>query len=62
MFEWEKWNGKGYDKKSNFLYELKKCKNYIKEYKMNNHLIFEGENINTKGKVFYNYKGLIFEG
>ena len=48
----KKWNGKGYDKNSNILYELKDGKGYIKEYKWNNHLIFEGQNLNTNGKVF----------
>ena len=67
-FYGRKWNGKGYDKKGNILYELKNGKGYIKEYEEDeNYLLFEGEYINGerngKGKDYdiYNAK-LKFEG
>ena len=63
----KKWEGKGYDKNNNIVYELKKGKGFIKEYNdFNGELIFEGEYLNGKrngkGKE-YEYNGnLIFEG
>ena len=41
---------------SNFLYEIKNGKGFIKEYKRNNHLIFEGTYLNGKGKGKVLYK------
>ena len=66
----KKWNGKGYDKKRNIIYELKNGNGYIKkyyyEYYNRGHLIFEGEykngEKNGKGKEYNNYGNLIFEG
>ena len=66
--EGKRWNGKGYDKKSNIVYELKNGKGYIKEYyDYNDVLLFEGEYINGerngKGKDYNIYNGnLKFEG
>ena len=63
----KKWEGKGYDKLNNIVYELKEGKGFIKEYDYENgNLIFEGEYLNGekngKGKE-YNYFGkLIYEG
>ena len=59
-----RWNGKGYDEKYNFAYDLKDGKGIIKEYDYGE-LIFEGEYVNGrkngKGKE-YKYGELIFEG
>mgnify|MGYP002626993872 CR=1 FL=1 len=64
----KRWNGKGYDKKGNVIYELKNGKGLIKEYdNYRDTLLFEGEYINGerngKGKDYdiYNAK-LKFEG
>ena len=38
----KKWDGKGYDKFNNIIYELKNGKGLIKEF-LGNHLIYEGE-------------------
>ena len=43
-----KWNGKGYDKSGNIIYELKGGKGLIKEYNYRDSLIFEGEYLNGK--------------
>ena len=60
----EKWDGKGFDKNGNIIYELINGNETIKEYN-NEILIFEGEYKNGKkwkGKQ-YNSKGeLTFEG
>ena len=63
----KKWNGKGYDKKHNVIYEIKDGNGFIKEitYAERN-LIFEGEykngERNGKGKEYeYNNK-VIYEG
>jgi len=72
-FEWEykngkKWNGKGYDRYHNIIYEIKGGKGYIKEYNSkNNELSFEGEYLNGEknGKgIEYHYINaeLFFEG
>ena len=58
IFKWEKWNGKGYDLKGNFIFELKNGNGYIKEYH-NNTLIFEGEYLNGKK---WNGKGYDIKG
>ena len=56
----KEWNGKGYDKKNNIIYELKdgkgfiKNRNYVGEY-------LNGEK-NGKGKEYDDYGKLIFEG
>ena len=39
----KKWNGKGYDKKGNIIYELIKGNGKVKEYNDNGKLIYEGE-------------------
>ena len=71
----KKWNGKGYDKNGNVIYELINGNGKIKEYEQyngnllfegNGNLLFEGEYVNGlrngKGKE-YNYDGkLAFEG
>ena len=62
----KKWNGKGYDKNGNVIYELINGNGKIKEYaQYNGNLLFEGEYVNGlrngKGKE-YNYDGkLAFE-
>ena len=62
-----KYDGKGYDKNGNIIYELINGNGRVKEYnEYNNILIFEGEykngNKNGKGKE-YNLGGkLIFDG
>ena len=71
MFEGEyligkKWEGKGYDKLNNNVYELKEGKGLVKEY-FKGKLEFEGEYLNGlrngKGKEYDNIFGnLIFEG
>ena len=66
----KKWNGKGYDKKRNIIYELKNGNGYLKkyyyEYYDRGHLIFEGEYKNSekngKGKEYDHYGALIYEG
>ena len=66
----KKWNGKGYDKERNIIYELKNGNGYIKkyhyEYYNRSHLIFEGEykngEKNGKGKEYNTSGRLIFEG
>ena len=61
----KKWNGKGYDKNGNIIYEIKNGSGFIKEYDDEGDLIFEGEYLNFKkngkGKE-YDYGKLIFEG
>ena len=61
-----KFNGKGYDKKGNVIYELINGNGKVKEYNNSGNLIFEGEYLNGlrngKGKE-YNYDGkLLFKG
>ena len=57
----KKWNGKGYDRKGNIIYEINNGKGYIKEYDEfdYNVLKFEGEYLNGKkngnGKNIYIY-------
>ena len=43
----KKWNGIGYDKNDNIIYELKNGNGKVKEY-LYNYLIFEGEYLNGK--------------
>ena len=64
-----KWNGKGYDKLTNIVYELKEGKGLIKEYEscFNDILTFEGEYLNGKrngkGKEYNPLNGkLRYEG
>ena len=63
----KRWNGKGYDRNNNEVYELKNGKGYIKEY-FNNSLIFQYEEEylngekNGKAKEYNNDGLLIFEG
>ena len=42
-----KYNGKGFDEKSNIIYELKNGNRKVKEYDYNRRLIFEGEYLYT---------------
>ena len=63
----KRWNGKGYDKKGNLIYEIKNGNGNIKEYHYDSGIIkFEGEYINGerngKGKEFDEFGYLIFEG
>ena len=61
----KKWNGKGYDKKGNIIYELINDNGKVKEYDNYGYLIFEGEYLNGKrngkGKEYKDGK-LEFEG
>ena len=63
----KKWNGIGYDRNNNIIYELNEGKGYVKEYyDLLNKIKYEGEYLNGerngKGKE-YDYNGdLIFEG
>ena len=53
----KKWNGKGYDRYNNKVYELQNGKGFIKEYNDYGRLIFEGEYLNGEkngiGKEYY---------
>ena len=71
MFEGEyfngfRYNGKGYDKNNNVVYELKNGKGYAIEYNEYYKLIFEGEYLygkrNGKGKEYNDDGNLEFEG
>ena len=62
----KKWNGNGYDKTGNIIYELINGNGKVKEYNWDAQLEFEGEYLNGrkngKGKE-YDWKGtLIYEG
>ena len=61
----KKWEGKGFDKNGNIIYELKKGSGLIKEFDNELRLKFEGEykngKRNGKGKEYYE-DTLIFEG
>ena len=48
---YQKWNGKGYDKNGNIIYELKNGCKKGKEYDDIGKLIFKGEYLNGKRKV-----------
>ena len=62
----KKWNGKGYDKDYNIIYELKNGTGFIKEYTYRGKVKFEGEclngEINGKGKEYYYNGKLKFDG
>ena len=63
----KKWNGLGYDRNNNILYELIDGKGYVKEYFLRKDTLrFEGEYLNGekngKGKKFDYNDHLIFEG
>ena len=55
-----KYNGKGYDKNGNIIYELINGNGRVKEYNYDNEIIFEGEYKNGykngKGKEYTFYK------
>ena len=61
-----KYNGKGYDKNGNIVYELINGNGKVKEYNNGGILQFDGEYINGqrygKGKEYYYYGELHFEG
>ena len=61
----KKYNGKGYDKDGNILYEIINGTGQVKEYKIDK-LIFEGEYLNGKkngkGKEYNLKDRLEFEG
>ena len=62
----KKYNGIGYDRNGNNLYELKNGNGFIKEYDRDNNLKYEGEYLNGKrngiGKEYYYNGKLRFEG
>ena len=61
-----KFNGKGYDKKNNIIYEIKDGMGYIKEFYNDGNLKFEGDYLDGelygKGKEYYSNGALKFEG
>ena len=62
-----KWNGKGYDKNNNIIYELKDGNGFVKLFSQFGQLIYEGECLNGekngKGKEYHDSLGnVIFEG
>ena len=62
----KKWNGKGYDRKGNEVYELKNGNGFVREYDDYNHyLVFEGEykngEKNGKGRITGG-NGIEFDG
>ena len=65
LFE-RKYNGKGYDKNGNIIYELINGNGKVKEYYDVGILKFEGEYLNGKrhgkGKEYYENGILLFEG
>ena len=63
----EKWDGKGYDKNGNIIYELINGKGRAREYNDFGTLIYDGEYLNGKrhgkGKEYYAFDGGIqYEG
>ena len=64
----KRWKGYFYSPKEDIKYEIKEGNGIIKEYDINENLIYEGEykygiKYNGKGKEYYNYNGIIkFEG
>ena len=65
-FYGKKWNGKGYDKSNNIVYELSNGKGYVKEYNSKGKIFFEGEYLNGrktgKGKDYHFDGNLEFDG
>ena len=62
-----KWNGKGYDKTGNIIYELINGNGNVKEYYDNDGLLkYDGEYLNGEKNGYgkeYDYKGtLLYEG
>ena len=62
-----RWNGKGYDKNNQIMFEIKNGNGHVKEYvDFESDLIFEGEYLNGekngKGKEYYENIKLTFEG
>ena len=61
----ERWNGEGYDRRNNIIYELVEGKGYITELNADYELLFEGEYLNGKrngkGKEYW-VGELVFEG
>ena len=64
-FDGKRWNGKGYDREGNIIYELKNGKGYVIDYFYDGWLKYEGEYLygerNGKGKEYQGNK-LIFDG
>ena len=54
----KKWNGKGYDEKGNWIYELTNGTGKVKEYQ-NRYLIFDGEYL--EGKKMEREKNMIMK-
>ena len=61
-----KWDGKGYDKNGNVIYELHNGNGMVRKYYISEELEFEGEynngKRNGKGKIYNKFGELIFEG
>jgi antitoxin component YwqK of YwqJK toxin-antitoxin module len=62
----KKWNGKGYDKNNNILYELVEGTENVNEYGSNGKISYEGEYLNQKMngnvKIYYSNGNISFEG
>ena len=58
----KKWNGKGFDKKKNIIYQLNNGNGKVKEYSHNGKIFFEGEYLNGErnGKVKEYMNGVLF--
>ena len=56
-----KWEGRGFNINGDALYEIKEGKGFIKDYDFTGRLIFEGDNMNGKGKIYYGNR-LVYEG
>ena len=60
------WNGKGYNIKSDLVFEIENRKGKVIEYGNEGEIIFEGEYLNGerngKGKEYYYNRKIIFEG
>ena len=56
-----KWEGRGFNMTGDVIYELKEGKGFIIDYDFNGKLIYEGENMNGKGKK-YTGNRLEYEG
>ena len=63
---YKKYNGKGFDKYGNIIYELKNGTGKVLEYDFEGKLMFEGEYLkglkNGKAKEYYYNGNLTFEG
>ena len=61
---YKRWNGQGFDRNGNILFEIKQGNGKVEEYYDNNDIKFKGEYLNgeKKGKEYYYDGKLKFEG